>query len=92
MALDVAKPSDPAGITIEAWAQGYMAGSLIVMTCIAIANMRRHVLLHKLIVIEVSHPSSKSESQAIYADFSPFLQLLFGFFHGTFIFTSECST
>lgn len=54
MALDVQKPSDPAGLTIEAWAEGYMAGSLIVMACVAIANMRKHVLLHKLIVVEVS--------------------------------------
>lgn len=54
MTLDVGKPSDPEGLTIEAWAQGYMVGSLIIMTCVAVANMRRHVLLHKLIVIEVS--------------------------------------
>lgn len=53
MTLDVAKPSDPEGLTIEAWAQGYMVGSLIIMACVAVANMRRHVLLHKLIVIEV---------------------------------------
>lgn len=53
MTLDVGKPSDPEGLTIEAWAQGYMVGSLIIMTCVAVANMRRHVLLHKLIVIEV---------------------------------------
>lgn len=52
--MNVAKPSDAAGVTIEAWAQGYMAGSLIVMACIAVANMRKHVLLHKLIVVEVS--------------------------------------
>lgn len=54
MTLDVAKPSDPTGLTIEAWAEGYMAGSLIIMACIAVANMRKHVLLHKLIVVEVS--------------------------------------
>ncbi|KAK4501278.1 hypothetical protein PRZ48_007085 [Zasmidium cellare] len=53
MTLDVAKPSDPEGLTIEAWAQGYMVGSLIIMACVAVANMRRHVLLHKLIVIEL---------------------------------------
>lgn len=53
MTLDVAKPSEPDALTIEAWAQGYMVGSLIIMACVAVANMRRHVLLHKLIVIEV---------------------------------------
>lgn len=48
------KPTDPNGLVLEAWAQGYMVGSLIIMTCITIANMRRGVLLHKLILIEVS--------------------------------------
>jgi hypothetical protein len=51
--LDVQKPSDPEGAIIEAWAQGYMVGSLIIMACVAFANMRRGVLLHKLILIEV---------------------------------------
>lgn len=90
MTLDVAKPSDPAGIALEAWAQGYMAGSLIVMTCIAIANMRKHVLLHKLIVIEVSHLPTLSRAMLMQiSHHAVFLQLLLGFFHGTFIFTSE---
>jgi hypothetical protein len=34
-------------------AQGYMVGSLIIMSCITLANMRRGVLLHKLILLEV---------------------------------------
>ncbi len=38
-------------------AQGYMVGSLIIMSCITLANMRRGVLLHKLILLEVSLPS-----------------------------------
>lgn len=63
MVLNVSKPADPAGLTIEAWAQGYMVGSLIIMACVAVANMRRHVLLHKLIVIEVGlSPSWQSTS------------------------------
>lgn len=33
-----------------------MLGSLIIMTCITVANMRRGVLLHKLILIEVCDP------------------------------------
>jgi len=52
----IEKPTDPRGLTLEAWAQGYMVGSLIVMAAITIANMRRRVLLHKLILIEVSPP------------------------------------
>jgi len=49
----ITKPTNPDGLVLEAWAQGFMVGSLLVMTCITIANMRRKVLLHKLIMIEV---------------------------------------
>ncbi|KAH7063457.1 hypothetical protein B0J12DRAFT_707313 [Macrophomina phaseolina] len=51
--LQVGRPTNPDGLVLEAWAQGFMVGSLIVMTCITIANMRREVLLHKLILIEL---------------------------------------
>jgi hypothetical protein len=54
MPLDVEKPSDAPGLIIEAWAQGYMVGSLIIMAGVAVANMRQGVLLHKLIVLEVT--------------------------------------
>ncbi|GAB7362112.1 hypothetical protein MBLNU230_g2140t1 [Neophaeotheca triangularis] len=63
--FDVGKPNTVDGAIIEAWAQGYMIGSLIIMAVLTLANMRRGVLLHKLILVE----------------------LLFGCFHGTFIFT-----
>ncbi|KAK0927712.1 hypothetical protein LTR29_017555 [Friedmanniomyces endolithicus] len=63
--LHVQKPSDPTGLVVEAWAQGFMVGSLIIMACVAFSNMRWGVLLHKLILVE----------------------LFFGMFHGTFIFT-----
>jgi len=59
MVLNVGKPQDPAGLTLEAWAQGFMCGALIIMAAIAISNMRRHVLLHKLILIEVGKISSR---------------------------------
>lgn len=49
----IEKPTDPDGLVLEAWAQGYMVGSLIIMSCITLANMRRGVLLHKLILLEV---------------------------------------
>jgi hypothetical protein len=42
------KPSDPDGLILEAWAQGYMVGSLIIMAFITMANMRRGILLHKV--------------------------------------------
>jgi len=49
---------DPEGLILEAWAQGFMVGTLVFMAAITVANMRRHVLLHKLILAEVrkNHP------------------------------------
>ncbi len=49
----VTKPTNTNGLILEAWAQGFMVGALVIMACITIANMRRGVLLHKLILIEV---------------------------------------
>ncbi|KIW75517.1 hypothetical protein Z517_10259 [Fonsecaea pedrosoi CBS 271.37] len=37
---------------LEGWSEGFMVGALVIMACITIANMRRGVLLHKLILIE----------------------------------------
>ena len=50
------KPTNPDGLVLSAWAQGFMSGSIVIMACITIANMRRGVLLHNLILIEVIHP------------------------------------
>jgi len=47
------KPSDPGKLTLEAWSQGFMVGALIIMCGVTLANMRRGVLLHKLILIEL---------------------------------------
>ncbi|KAH6949104.1 hypothetical protein DER45DRAFT_513373 [Fusarium avenaceum] len=46
-------PASPAKLTLEAWSQGFMIGALIIMIGITLANMRRGVLLHKLILIEL---------------------------------------
>ncbi|EUC33681.1 hypothetical protein COCVIDRAFT_85407 [Bipolaris victoriae FI3] len=46
----VPKPTDREELVLEAWAQGYLVGSLIIMAFITLANMRRGVLLHKLIL------------------------------------------
>jgi hypothetical protein len=51
----VTKPTDRDGLILEAWAEGYMVGSLIILSCITFANMRKGVLLHKLILLEVSY-------------------------------------
>jgi hypothetical protein len=53
MVLEITKPDDPNGVVIEAWAQGFMVGGLIVMACVTLANMRHRVLLHKLILLEL---------------------------------------
>lgn len=42
------KPTDPDALILEAWAQGYMVGSLIIMAFMTMANMRMGVLLHKV--------------------------------------------
>lgn len=47
------KPTAPGAVTLESWAQGYMVGSLIIMAGVTVANMRKNVLLHKLILIEL---------------------------------------
>lgn len=47
------KPRSPNGLVLEAWAQGFLVGSLVIMSAITIANMRKGVLLHKLILLEV---------------------------------------
>ncbi|RMD43080.1 hypothetical protein DV735_g2043, partial [Chaetothyriales sp. CBS 134920] len=39
-------------LILEGWSQGFLVGSLIIMAAITIANMRRRVLLHKLILLE----------------------------------------
>lgn len=56
----VTKPTNPDGLILEAWAQGYMVGSLIILSCITFANMRKGVLLHKLILLEASQVPYRS--------------------------------
>lgn len=51
------KPTDTIKLTLEAWSQGFMVGALIIMCGITLSVMRRGVLLHKLILIEVSKAS-----------------------------------
>lgn len=50
----VTRPTQPDALVLEAWGQGMLVGALLVMLAITIANMRRRVLLHKLILAEVS--------------------------------------
>ena len=41
-------------LVIESWSEGFMVGALVIMACTTIANIRRKVLLHKLILLEQS--------------------------------------
>jgi hypothetical protein len=50
---DIRKPEGSNGLILEAWSQGFMVGALLIMAAITVSNMRRGVLLHKLILIEV---------------------------------------
>ena len=63
VARKIEKPTDPDGLVLEAWAQGFMVGALIIMSCITLANMRRGVLLHKLILLEVSSRICRAGSE-----------------------------
>ena len=44
---------EPEAYIIEGWGEGFMLGALMIMAVITVANMRRGVLLHKLILLEV---------------------------------------
>jgi hypothetical protein len=46
----VLKSSIPTELILEAWAQGLLVGSLVILSFITLANMRRGVLLHKVSV------------------------------------------
>jgi hypothetical protein len=47
------RPANPDILIVEAWGQGFMVGSLILMIAITVANMKSGVFLHKMIVAEV---------------------------------------
>ncbi|KAL2787699.1 hypothetical protein BJX66DRAFT_341010 [Aspergillus keveii] len=47
------RPEGSDGLAVEAWGQGLMVGSLIVMIAVTVANMKMNVLLHKLIAAEL---------------------------------------
>jgi hypothetical protein len=49
----IVKPAAGEGLILESWAQGVLVGAFVIMAAITVANMRKGVLLHKLILIEV---------------------------------------
>lgn len=46
---------------LEAWAQGYMVGSLVILMLLVVCNYRKRVTLHKLILLEVLISASRGE-------------------------------
>jgi hypothetical protein len=68
-------------IILESWSQGVLVGGIVILVLITLANIRRGVLLHKLILLEVyAFPVDGQELQiTIY-------QLVLNLGHGTFIF------
>jgi len=50
---DTGRPTNPDGLVLEAWGQGFMLGSLLIMAAVTVCNMKKHILLHKLILAEV---------------------------------------
>lgn len=47
------QPTNPNIVTVKAWGQGFIVGSLVIIITITMANMKKGVLLHKLIMAEV---------------------------------------
>jgi hypothetical protein len=45
-------------IIIEAWAQGFNFGALVILVLFVLCNYRRGIVLHKLILLEVSSSES----------------------------------
>lgn len=45
--------TDKEALIVEGWGEGFMIGALLIMSLITIANMRKGVLLHKLILLEL---------------------------------------
>jgi hypothetical protein len=53
--MDINDDSTRKEIILEAWGQGFNVGALLIIIFIVLCNYRKGILLHKLIVIEVSH-------------------------------------
>lgn len=49
----ISRPTNPDGLVLEAWGQGLMLGCLLVMASVTFVNMKKHILLHKLILVEL---------------------------------------
>ncbi|KAJ5173102.1 hypothetical protein N7492_005695 [Penicillium capsulatum] len=52
----ITRPLDADGLVLEAWGQGLMVGRLLIIAAITLSNMKRNILLHKLIFAEMRLP------------------------------------
>ncbi|KAI9841255.1 MAG: hypothetical protein M1837_000920 [Sclerophora amabilis] len=78
------------GNILEAWSEGLLVGGLTVLVMITIANMRRGVLLHKLILLEVrTLDTSPDPIRRIGGGPANISQLVMALPHGTFIFCKD---
>jgi hypothetical protein len=68
---------------LEAWAQGYNVGSLVILILIVFCNYRSGIWLHKLILLEASETFTSSHV------LSNMPKLILAIFHGTFIFARD---
>jgi hypothetical protein len=68
---------------LEAWAQGYNVGSLVILILIVFCNYRSGIWLHKLILLEVSPTIN------VYCSRTNLSKLVLAIWHGTFIFTDD---
>lgn len=68
---------------LEAWAQGYNVGSLVILILIVFCNYRSGIWLHKLILLEVRR------TVPIICGCTHSLQLVLAIWHGTFIFVKD---
>lgn len=47
-------------LIVEAWGQGFNCGSIVILLLFVLCNYRPGVLLHKLILLEVSPPVTRT--------------------------------
>ncbi len=69
---------------LEAWAQGYNVGSLVILILIVFCNYRSGIWLHKLILLEVRLIKDVSWKEGV----DP-CKLILALWHGTFIFVED---
>lgn len=69
---------------LEAWAQGYNVGSLVILILIVFCNYRSGIWLHKLILLEVRLQQPRKDRED-----ANYRKLVLALWHGTFIFVDD---